>query len=377
MNLRIRTLVLTASCLVPFGCRRNSDNFPLDSRTEWRYAITRDLGVDTVTRYIDGTVDLDGKSYTALATRWPDGSVTRMLYRRDPQGVFARADGAGSTAVEALLVPHDMTPGQSWMMPVGGGQTVLASVGETEPFVAPSGRYSGCHRVAWTESGSANYVLLCPGVGVVKARYGANEELLIGSGPRADGQGAQPADARQASGTAARACGNDAQSNAHVAWTESDWRLALPADLLQELARYKPGFTPYPASSFPVELRDSLDRWYPAESRNCASPYAVLADFNQDGAVDAAIYGVQGDQAMLVGVLSTPAGWEFADLDPGQGTGSGWRLGLVPQGTALPPGPGTPARMPTMGFVVNGLVWGPTYYYASGLRWESVASPGD
>lgn len=381
MSLRqLPMAILLSSCALTLGCRGDADAFPLDGAIEWRYAITRDLGVDTVSRYVDGTVNLDGKLYTALATRWADGSVTRMLYRRDAAGIYARSDGAG--AIEALLIPRELTAGRTWMIPVGGGQAVVATIGEAEQFAGPDGRYSDCHRIEWAESGTTNFFLLCPGVGVAKARYGAREELLIGTGP---GQERRSTSTASAGARTAEACANDQQSGARIEWSRHMWRPVLPAEMTAQLARSKPGFAVIPSDQFPADMQASLGQWYPPGSQLCSSPYAVFADFNGDGVVDAALLGFQGGLGALVGLLSIPIGYEFQELNLGRsGEEMRLRLALVAPGTALPPaGPDAPERMPGIGFVVNGLTWGPTYFYTgiddtgANYTWKSVSSPGD
>jgi len=371
---RLPTAILLSSCALTLGCRGDADPFPLDGAIEWQYAITRDLGVDTVSRYVDGTVDLDGKLYTALATRWADGSVTRMLYRRDAAGIYARSDGP--SAIEALLIPPELTAGRTWMIPVGGGQAVVATVGEAEQFVGPDARYGDCHRIEWVESGATNFLLLCPGVGVAKARYGTREELLIGTGPRQERQSTAKA---TASTRAAEACANDQQSGARIEWSGHKWSPVLPTEMTTQLARSKPGFTVNSSDQFPAEMQGSLTQWYPPASQLCSSPYTVFADFNGDGVVDAALLGSQGDLGALVGLLSIPIGYEVQELSLGQsGEEMRLHLALVGPGAVLPPAPDAPERMPHIGFVVNGLTWGPKYFYtAPDGTWQSVSSPGD
>lgn len=376
---RLSQAILLSSCTLALGCQHDADPFPLDGGIEWRYAITRDLGVDTVSRYVDGTVELDGKHYTGLATRWPDGSITRMLYRRDAEGIHARSDGAG--AVEALIIPQELTAGRTWMIPVGGGQAVVATVRDAEQFVGAGARYNNCHRIEWVESGTANFLLLCPGVGVVKARYGTREELLIGTGPSQD---PRPTSTDSTGGQTAEVCANDRQSGARIEWSGHAWRPVLPAEMTAQLARSKPGFAVISSDQFPADMRGSLGQWYPPGSQLCSSPYAVFADFNGDGVVDAALLGFQGGIGALVGLLSIPIGYQVQDLHLGQsGEEMRLRLALVAPGTALPPAPGAPERMPRIGFVVNGLTWGPIYHYTdvddtgASETWKSVSSPGD
>jgi len=200
--MRSNRLFVVAAALLLLSCdtllfRAGQDYFPLVPGSEWRYA----AGTDTVILSVDTEPAVAaGRSCTRLLRDfapeyWVKGSseVLRLFTRTEvlPQGEDTIEHRFG------LVYQLPFVEGTVWQetfrdtVVLLGTDTIFFShsfsgrVAAIEDVAVPAGNYSDCYRLElseevvcrdtsrrqWTE-------WLAPGIGVVKRRVGATEELL-------------------------------------------------------------------------------------------------------------------------------------------------------------------------------------------------------
>lgn len=84
-----------------------------------------------------------------------------------------------------------------------------------------------------------------------------------------------------------------------------EFRLVLPKEMKAALKASFPKFRPWELSDF---LEYLVKKQYGIT--NHQTPFAVIGDFNGDGAPDVVVYGRDTRQALIVAVLSGPKGYE-------------------------------------------------------------------
>lgn len=81
-------------------------------------------------------------------------------------------------------------------------------------------------------------------------------------------------------------------------------RLVMPAAVKAAIEKVAPGFQPWEWRDYLIWVREDFVKW---EMPN--PPYAVVADFNNDGINDLVIDGHTQWKDLLIGVVSTPHGY--------------------------------------------------------------------